>query len=112
MTGAMLTGGAHAEATDECLLLAAILAQDLVALRVLPQKSLLQVLSPGVSLLLVGAAARVSLLTRQTVCTMGNRSLITAPRRRSLLSTLQCANQVCADCITRTPKLQAWLCFP
>jgi len=38
MTGAMLPGGAHAEATDECQLLAAILAQDLDALRVLPQK--------------------------------------------------------------------------
>jgi len=38
MTGAMLPGGACTEATDECLLLAVILAQDLVALRVLPQK--------------------------------------------------------------------------
>jgi len=38
MTGAMLPGGARAEATDECLLLAVILAEDLVALRVLPQK--------------------------------------------------------------------------
>ena len=39
LTGAMLPGGARAEATDECLLLAAILAEDLVALRVLPQKA-------------------------------------------------------------------------
>ena len=54
MTGAMLPGGARAEATDDCLLLAVILAQDLVALRVLPW----QVLSPGDSFLLVGAAAR------------------------------------------------------
>jgi len=38
MTGAMLPGRARAEATDECLLLAAMLAQDLVALRVLPWK--------------------------------------------------------------------------
>ena len=38
MAGAILPGGARAEATDECLLPAAILAQDLVALRVLPQK--------------------------------------------------------------------------
>jgi len=38
MTGAMLPGGARAEATDDGLLLAAILAQDLVALRVLPWK--------------------------------------------------------------------------
>jgi len=36
MAGAMLPGGARAEATDECLLPAAILAQDLVALRVRP----------------------------------------------------------------------------
>jgi len=47
---------------------------------------------------------RVSLLTCQTVCTMGNRSLIMAPRRCSLLSTLQGAAQVCANCITRTPQ--------
>jgi len=38
MTGAMLPGGARAEATNECLLLAAILAQDLDALRVQPRK--------------------------------------------------------------------------
>ena len=38
MAGAMLPGGARAEATDECLLSAAILAQDLVALRVQPWK--------------------------------------------------------------------------
>ena len=51
-----------------------------------------------------GVGRRVSLLTHQTVWTMGNRSLITAPRRCSLLSTLQCAAQVCANCITRTPQ--------
>ena len=34
----MLPGGARAEPTDECLLLAAILAQDLVVMRVLPRK--------------------------------------------------------------------------
>ena len=38
MAGAMLPGGARAEATDECLLLVAILAQDLVAMRVRPRK--------------------------------------------------------------------------
>jgi len=38
MTVAMLPGGARAEATDECLLLATILAQDLDTLRVRPRK--------------------------------------------------------------------------
>jgi len=38
MTGVILPGGARAEATDERLLRAAILAQDLVTLRVLPRK--------------------------------------------------------------------------
>ena len=39
MTGAMLPGGARTAATDGYRLLAAILAQDLEMLRVLPRKS-------------------------------------------------------------------------
>ena len=39
MTGDMLPGGARAEATDGCRLLAVMLAQDLETLRVLPRKS-------------------------------------------------------------------------
>ena len=38
MTGDMLPGGARAEATDGCRLLAAILAHDLKTLRVLPRR--------------------------------------------------------------------------
>jgi len=85
MAGAMLSGGARAEATDECLLPAAILAQDLVTLRVRPLKKVL-----GESCLWTtpfswwapqpGVGRRVSLLTSQTVCTMGDRLLNHGPK--------------------------------
>jgi len=70
MTGAMLPGGARAEATNECLLLAS---------RVLGESCLWATPSswwapqPSVR-------RRVSLLTSQTVCTMGDGLLNHGPK--------------------------------